>query len=114
MLPENVMQKVAEGRPYMLLVLLAGPQPPGDPAQMQELQLQHLAHLFTLEEEGRISVFGPIMHHDRRRGIVICNSTDAHEIDAWMRADPFIRGGYLVYELHSFFTIPGQSIAKGV
>ena len=104
------MQKVAEGKPYTLIFLLAGSTPAADAATMQDLQLRHLAYLFTLQEEGRLSVFGPILQHERLKGIIICNSTDASEIKAWMDGDPYIAGGYLAYEMHSFFTIPGQVV----
>src|SRR5215203_1459907 len=97
--PEQVMEKVATGKPYTLLFLITGKEPPADEALVNQLQMGHLSHLFTLEQEGKASVFGPVSDA-RLRGIIIFNSADKSAIAEWMADDPYIKGGYLTYELY--------------
>ncbi|RPD51500.1 YciI family protein [Paracnuella aquatica] len=107
---EAVMQKVATGKPYTLLHLLAAKAMPQDEAVANQLQVAHLAHLFTLEQQGNISVYGPVAHQ-KLRGIIIFNTNDHEAIAMLMATDPYIQGGYLRYELFNFFSIPGQTLA---
>ncbi|HEX2608388.1 MAG TPA: YciI family protein [Flavisolibacter sp.] len=107
--PEWIMETVAKGKPFTLLLLITGQTAPREEQLMNQLQMEHLQHLFTLKQEGRSSVFGPVTH-ERIRGIIIFNTTNKEAIAEWMADDPFIKGGYLTYELYDFFTIPGQQI----
>ena len=109
--PQEVMQKVAQGKPYVLLFLVTGRAVDVDESAANELQMGHLAHLFTLESEGKASVFGPVSGSERLRGIIIFNTVNKEDVASWMADDPYIKGGYLTYELHDFFTIPGQRMA---
>ena len=109
---EEIMQIVASGRPYTLLMLKTGPTPPpADETEANRLQMEHLAYLFQLEKDGKSSVFGPIVGNEMFRGIIIFNTANKEEIDAWMADDPWIKAGCLVYELHALFGIPGQTLA---
>ena len=108
--PEFIMQKVSTGKPYTLLLLLAAKEAPADEGEAQQLQMGHLAHLFTLEQKEAISVFGPVVNDTRLRGIVIFNTTDKEEIKSLMADDPYVLGGYLTYELLDWFSIPGQTL----
>lgn len=108
---ETIMQKVAGGKPYTLLHLLAGKALPEDENLVNQMQLAHLAHLFTLEEQGNISVYGPVVNNTKLRGIIIFNTNDHESIALLMATDPYIRAGYLRYELFDFFSIPGQQLA---
>jgi uncharacterized protein YciI len=108
--PEEVMLKVSQGKPYVLLFLISGKPLDKDEAEANQLQMQHLAYLFTLEQEGKASVFGPMVNDERLRGIIVFNTANKEDVAAWMVDDPYIKGGYLAYELYDFFTIPGQQI----
>ena len=110
--PEDIMQKVSTGKPFTLLVLLSGRPAPEDPQISGQLQMAHLGHLFSMEAEGKISVFGPVNNDDRMKGIIIFNTTNKEDIYQWMKDDPWIQGGYLRYELYDWFTIPGQRIPE--
>jgi uncharacterized protein YciI len=107
---EEVMQKVQSGKPYTLLFLLAGKPTTHDDEAIQQMQMNHLAHLFTMEQEGRVSVFGPVTGEGSLRGIIVFNTADKDLVATWMADDPYIQNGYLTYELHDFFTIPGQVV----
>lgn len=108
--PEEIMEKVSVGKPFTLLILFAGDPVPDDDALVSQMQLEHLAHLFRLEEEGKSCVFGPISNHEELHGIIIFNTTNREEIHQWMADDPYIKAGHLKYELYDWFTIPGQKI----
>ena len=108
---ETIMQKVASGKPYTLLHLLPGKAMPEDENLVNQLQLAHLAHLFTLEQQGNISVYGPVSNNAKLRGIIVFNTNDHEAITMLMATDPYIQAGYLRYELFDFFSIPGQTLA---
>ncbi|HVG42534.1 MAG TPA: YciI family protein [Chitinophagaceae bacterium] len=108
---DEVLQKVAAGKPYTLLVLINGLPLPNDEAAVKQMQLQHLTHLFVLEQKGETSVFGPISNDKTFGGLIIFNTTDKERIKNLMKDDPFIKGGHFKYELYDFFSIPGQQLA---
>lgn len=108
--PEWIMQKVATGKPFTLLLLLAGNEEPVDGALAERLQMGHLTHLFTLEQQGHISVFGPVLKDARMKGIIVFNTTDKEMINQLMAEDPYVKGGYFTYELLDWFSIPGQQL----
>lgn len=105
-----IQQKVAGGKSYTLLHLLAGKPLPADENLVKQMQLDHLAYLFMLEQMGKISVFGPIINHERLTGLIIFNTTIRDEISQVMADDPYIKQGYMTFELFDFFSIPGQCI----
>jgi uncharacterized protein len=107
---EEIMQRVATGKPFTLLILFAGDPVPDDDTLVNQMQLGHLAHLFTMEDEGKCCVYGPISNHEELHGIIIFNSTNRDEIHQWMANDPYIKAGHLKYALYDWFTIPGQKI----
>lgn len=104
------MQRVSTGRPYVLLHLVPGKPTPDDTELVNQMQMEHLARLFTLEAEGHACVFGPIVNNPELIGIIIFRTTDKSLIEALMSEDPYIKNGYLTYKLFDFFTIPGQQI----
>lgn len=108
--PEDIMQKVAVGKPFTLLILFAGDPVPDDDIVVNQMQLAHLAHLFNMEDEGKCSIFGPISNHEELHGIIVFNTINRDEIHQWMADDPYIKAGHLKYELYDWFTIPGQKI----
>ena len=108
--PQEIMDKVSKGKPYTLLLLKTGEALPEDETLQKELQMGHLAHLFNLEEEGHISVFGPINEGGELEGIIVFNTTDLEVIKSLMSTDPYVKDGYLKYELFQFFSIPGQRL----
>ncbi|MDB5196268.1 MAG: hypothetical protein JWP88_639 [Flaviaesturariibacter sp.] len=111
--PEWIMQTVATGKPFTLLLLVNGKALPKDQMEAGQLQMGHLTHLFTLEREGKASIFGPISNNEKYGGLIIFNTVDKEQIKEWMAEDPFVKGGHFTYELLDWFTIPGQKIPIG-
>jgi len=109
---EEIMQKVSKGKAMTLLLFFSGDPVPDDDNAVNQMQLEHLAHLFSMEEEGKCCVYGPISNHEELHGIVIFNTTNKEDIHKWMEEDPYIKARHLNYELYDWFTIPGQRIPE--
>ena len=109
---DSVMARVAKGKPYTLVFLKSGKAIPKKSPSAQQMQIDHLTNLFTLEQEGKISIFGPVINDPKLRGIIVFNSTNKEAIINELNNDPYIKSGYLKYELLDWFSIPGQKIAK--
>ena len=108
--PDEIMQKVSTGKPFVLLLLITGAPPPEDQEEANHLQMEHLSYLFRLEAEGKSLVFGPTVNDERLRGIIVFNTASKDDVRQWMADDPWIKGGYLTYELYDWFSIPRQGI----
>jgi uncharacterized protein YciI len=109
--PESIMQRVSTGRPYVLLHFIPGKPSPEDQNLVNQMQMEHLARLFTLEAQGHACIFGPVVNNPNLIGMIIFKTTDKELIKALMSDDPYIKDGYLTYELFDFFTIPGQQLS---
>ncbi|RYY99214.1 MAG: hypothetical protein EOO11_05700 [Chitinophagaceae bacterium] len=107
--PEAIMAKVATGKPFTLLLLKAG-RAPEEGEDVGSLQMGHLAHLFGMEQEGKALVFGPVTSEGDLKGIIIFNTADKELVHTWMAEDPMLKAGIFRFELHDWFTIPGQGI----
>lgn len=110
--PDSVMARVAKGKPYTLVFLKSGKRIPTKTQAAQQLQIDHLTNLFTMEQEGKISIFGPVVNDIKLRGIIVFNSTDKEYIKKELSNDPYIKAGYLKYELLDWFSIPGQKLIR--
>ena len=109
---DSVMAKVAKGKNYTLVFLKSGKHIPTNSQAAQQMQVNHLVHLFNMEAEGKISIFGPVTNDPKLRGIIVFNSTDQEYIKRELNDDPYIKAGYLKYELLNWFSIPGQRVAN--
>ena len=107
---DSVMAKVAKGKMYTLVFLKSGKKIPTKNEAAQQMQVNHLVNLFNMEQEGKISIFGPVMNDTKLRGIIVFNSTDKEYIKRELGNDPYIKAGYLKFELLDWFSIPGQRI----
>ncbi|HMG17029.1 MAG TPA: YciI family protein [Saprospiraceae bacterium] len=110
---ESVQQTLAKGKQYTLAIMKKGPKPePSDPNVKGKMLMDHLVRLFTLKEEGKLVVFGPVTKEGDYQGIAIFNLTDETEVRKLLEADPFIHDGNLVYELMPWFSIPGFTLPE--
>ena len=107
---DSVMAKIAKGKLYTLVFLKSGKKIPTKSQEAQQMQINHLINLFTMEQAGKISIFGPVTNDPKLRGIIVFNSTDQEYIKRELDNDPYIRSGYLKYELMNWFSIPGQKL----
>lgn len=103
---------ITTGRQYIIAILRAGPNQSLSEDSVESEQMAHLKYLFRLREDGKLPIFGPFFNSGDLRGFCIFNSTSMGEVKSLMEADPHIRSGYLEYELHSWFGIPGDALPK--
>lgn len=106
---EAIMARVQTGKSYVLLLLKEGRDPMED-EDFQQLQLEHLAHLFRLEAEGKAYLFGPVTTEGDLKGLIVFGTADKEEAAGWMQGDPLCDRGIFVYELYDWFTLPGMGI----
>lgn len=109
--PESVQAILATGKQYTLVLIKKGPNKTViDPKTNQSMVMDHLVHLFTMKEEGKLPVFGPVLKETDLQGISIFNSTDEAEIKKILEEDPFVKDGHLIYEMYPWFSIPGFTL----
>ncbi len=105
---DYVNEQVSKGKPYFLVLLKRGPG--YDRMSGQKLQMEHLQRLFRLRQEGKISLTGPVTDDADIRGIEICNLSDIEEVKKLTESDPAVKVGRLIYEVHPWFGIPGDTL----
>ena len=107
---EFVQQIIAKGKPYCVFLYKAGPNRNQPPEETEAIQWAHLRHLFTLRAEGKLVINGPVMDDSELAGIGIFNIADPEEVKKLLSADPAVKAGRLVFEIHPWFSIPGDSL----
>jgi uncharacterized protein YciI len=108
---EFVQKKVASGKQYCLRIYKAGPNRNQPPAEAERIQKEHLRYLFQLHAEGKLLINGPV-DDPVLRGMSIFNTTDKEEVKRLSDRDPAVEAGRLVYEVYSWFGIPGQCLPE--
>ena len=108
--PDFVKQEVAKGKPFTIGFLNAGPNYNMQGEERQKLHMAHLMHLFTLKQQGKVLLVGPVSDNPVTKGIVIYSTPDKEEAEKCMDADPAVIAGIFVYEIFGWFGIPGDGI----
>ena len=72
--------------------------------QTKELHQQHLAYFSSLIETGKAVIGGPIIGDGELRGIYVFKAKDGAEARAWADADPGVKAGHLVVEMHPWWS----------
>lgn len=109
---ELIQKTVATGRAYCAFFYKAGPHRDLPPAEEEQLQMEHLRYLFQLKAEGKLLINGPVTDDPVLKGIGIFNLTDKEAVKRILDGDPKVKVGWLVYEVHDWFGIPGDSLPK--
>ena len=106
---EEVREIVSRGKPYTLVFLRRG-SVLHDEQQAAAIRWRHVGYLMGLRAEGKLLVNGPLTDDCEIVGVSIYGETDPATVRAWVEADPGIQAGYLAYELHPWFGIPGDGL----
>lgn len=106
---EFMKERLAGIRNYSLMILRAGPkwEQPG----RDQIIWEHGRRNFQLREEKRISIVCPVSDSSDVKGICIFNA-DANETKRIMDADPGVKAGLFIYEVHTCRGFPGDSLVK--
>jgi uncharacterized protein YciI len=109
-LDRRIQETVANGRGYTLVLLWKGPLRDQPEAEADRLQQEHLRHLFTLRNEGRLLLNGPVLDDGDLAGIGIFAGQDRDAVRAVAEADPSVEAGRLRVDVRPLFGIPGDTI----
>lgn len=104
---EYVQHAIGRGRQYIVVILKEGKSSVLDEAAQLKEQEEHLKYLFTLKEQGKLPIFGPFFNSGELSGLCVFNSDNKEEVKALIEADPHVKSGQLIYEIHQWFSIPG-------
>ena len=77
-----------------------GPNRSHDAETAKRLQGEHLAYMDGQSKEGKLVVAGPFMVDTDRRGIVVYRVASMEEARSRANADPMVKEGRLVVDLH--------------
>lgn len=110
---ESIQKDISRGRQYVLVLLKRGPKSAKiDSTALEVSQRDHLVHLFKMKSQGVLPLFGPVTEDVDLRGICIFNLEDKDKVKAMLDDDAHIQSGRLVYELYSWFGLPGDKLPK--
>jgi len=92
---------------YFMAFLKAGPIRSQNEEDVEILQKQHLAHLSKMYELGYADISGPFGDNGEIRGITIYNVPTLKMADSLANADPMVKAGHLVIEMHPWWAAKG-------
>ncbi len=92
---------------YFIAFLKRGPKRSQNKAQADSLQALHQAHLGKMYEQGHADISGPFGDDGDIRGITIYNTPTQKMADSLANADPMVKAGRLVIEMHPWWAAKG-------
>jgi uncharacterized protein YciI len=93
--------------PFVLGLLVDGPNRTQDAATAAEIQKGHLAYITELHERGKLALAGPFGDDKSPRGIVIYRANSLEEANGLAAGDPAVKAGRLAIEPHPWLTLKG-------
>jgi len=96
---------------YVMGLLRRGPNAGiGDQAERERVQEGHLANIRKMAATGKLIVAGPFEDNGDLRGVFIFQGVTVDEARAMTDADPAIKAGRLILELHLWFAAAGLKV----
>lgn len=92
---------------YFMAFLKKGPTRSQSKEEADSLQTLHLAHLGKMYELGYADISGPFGDDGDIRGITIYNVPTLEMADSLANADPMVKAGRLVIEMHPWWAAKG-------
>ncbi|MCT4628503.1 YciI family protein [Winogradskyella sp.] len=92
---------------YFIAFLKSGPIRNQNEEESNRLQSEHLAHLGKMYELGYADISGPFGDDGEIRGITIYNVPTLKMADSLANADPMVKAGRLVIEIHPWWAAKG-------
>lgn len=92
---------------YYIAFLKRGPIRNQNEKEANQLQEAHLAHLGKMYELGYADISGPFDDDGDIRGITIYNVPTLQMADSLANADPMVKAGRLVIEMHPWWAAKG-------
>jgi uncharacterized protein len=94
---------------YYFVMLKKGPNRANDEAGAKKIQEGHMAHIEATAKSGKLTVAGPFGDEGEWRGILIYDVATEAEAKALCDADPAVKAGRLVCEIHPWWTQTGAT-----
>ncbi|MFI0429574.1 YciI family protein [Mariniflexile sp. HMF6888] len=95
---------------YFIAFLKKGPIRSQNEEDVEILQKEHLAYLSKMYELGYADISGPFGDKGDIRGITIYNVPTLKMADSLANADPMVKAGRLVIEIHPWWAAKGFSL----
>lgn len=95
---------------YFIAFLKRGPNRSMSKAETDSLQVLHLQHLGEMYQSGHADISGPFGDDGEIRGITIYNTPTLTMADSLANADPMVKAGRLVIEIHPWWAAKGFSL----
>lgn len=92
---------------YFIAFLKKGPNRSQTDEEAKKLQSEHLAHLSKMYDLGYADISGPFGDDGEIRGITIYNVPTLKMADSLANADPMVKAGRLVIEVHPWWAAKG-------
>ncbi|WP_243473510.1 YciI family protein [Winogradskyella sp. MH6] len=92
---------------YYIAFLKKGPTRSQNKEEAAELQKAHLAHLGKMYKLGYADISGPFGDDGDIRGITIYNVPTLKMADSLANADPMVKAGRLIIEIHPWWAAKG-------
>lgn len=92
---------------YFIAFLKRGPIRNQNEEEGNRLQSEHLAHLSKMYELGYADISGPFGDDGDIRGITIYNVPTLKIADSLANADPMVKAGRLIVEVHPWWAAKG-------
>lgn len=92
---------------YYIAFLKRGPSRSQTDAEADSLQILHMEHLSKMYELGYADISGPFGDDGDIRGITIYNVPTLAMADSLANADPMVKAGRLVIEVHPWWAAKG-------
>jgi uncharacterized protein YciI len=92
---------------YFIAFLKSGPTRSQSEDEASLLQKQHLAHLSKMYDLGYADISGPFGDNGDIRGITIYNVPTLKMADSLANADPMVKAGRLLIEIHPWWAAKG-------
>ncbi|GAA4309485.1 YciI family protein [Nibribacter koreensis] len=95
---------------YYMAILKKGPNRTHDELTAARIQDEHMAHINKMAADGKLTMAGPFMDDGEMRGIFIFNVKSLEEAKALTEADPAVKAGRLIMELHPWYSMKGAKL----
>ncbi|MCK0178905.1 YciI family protein [Flavobacteriaceae bacterium S0862] len=95
---------------YFIAFLKKGPNRSQPEEEANKLQAAHMAHLGKMYELGYADISGPFEDDSDISGITIYNVPTLQMADSLANADPMVKAGRLVIEMHPWWAAKGFSL----
>jgi uncharacterized protein len=103
-------QDMSKMKTYYLVLLKKGPNRSQDSATAASIQTAHLAHISKMAADGKLAMAGPCPDESDLRGIFIFNVGSMEEAKMLTEADPAVKAGRLIMEIHPWMSERGVTL----